>query len=96
MDAQILDRVLQLAALTLGAWIAQRLKTPKSHERAELLSRIAHDAVALIVSTNPAGAWTVLIEQVVLEVSKAAGLHAGSGAIRRAAAAALLERGVKP
>lgn len=86
----IVTPVAQSIALLVGAWLAHRIATPKDHERAELLSRIAEASAALVVATNPGKPWADLLQLVVREISSAAGVPTNNAqAIRRAAAAAL-------
>ena len=87
--------VVQALAIIVGGWIAHRLTKPKDHERAALLARIAEASVALVVSNNPNQPWSVLLDLVVREITMAAGVPtSNAGAIKRAAAAALVNAGL--
>lgn len=92
-----LNQVVPFAALALGGWIAKRIKTPTDAERAALLSRMAEDAAALLVSTKRTASWAVLLQELVRTLSTAAGIPTrNAGALERAAAAALIKAGAKP
>lgn len=91
----VITPVIQSVAIIVGAWLAHRIVTPKDHERAELLSRIAGAATALVLANNPNQPWSVLLDLVVREITMAAGVPTkNAGAIKRAAAAALTSAGV--
>lgn len=86
-----------ILSLVLGAAIVHRIKTPGDQERAQLLSQIANDAAALVVTSNPNAPFAQLLQQLVSQISQVSALPTGNGdAIRRAAAAALAAHGVKP
>lgn len=86
--------MLGAVALALGTWIARRLTTPQSHQRAALLAQIATDAAALVMATNPRATWATLLSETVAKVTAAAGLPVTDrGAIERAAAGALVRLG---
>jgi hypothetical protein len=93
----ILTPVFQASATIIGLILARRLATPKDHERAALLATIAKAAVALVVSRNAGASWSQLLDLVVREIIEAAGVPtSNAGAIRRAAASALHEAGIRP
>lgn len=89
-----LSAMVGLAATLVGAWLAHRITTPKDHDRALLLERIALGAAALVVSLNPKADWATLLEETIKQIVTAAGLPTQNGdAIHRAAAAALTSLG---
>lgn len=92
-----IDRALGILALALGTWISNRIVKPKDHERAELLARIADAAAALTLSLYPKATWAELLDKVVQNILAAAGVPTRDrGAVERAAAAALANRGKLP
>jgi uncharacterized membrane protein len=92
-----LGSLVGLAATLLGTWLGTRFLKPKDHDRALLLEKIAEGAAALVVATFPTASWATLLQNVVTQVAKAAGLPTQNGdAIERAAAAALLKLGKAP
>lgn len=93
----IINIVAQLAVPVLGAWILKKLTGPVELARAQQLALIAKSAAALVVSLNPKGEWALLLQQVIAQISNAAGLPTSNvAAIQRAAALALTEAGVSP
>lgn len=93
-----LTSLILAAAVAAGSWIGTRIIKPKDHERAQLLSAIGSAAAALVVAAAPPTAsWPTLLEQVVRQISTAAGLPTRNAqAIERAAAAALTQLGKNP
>jgi hypothetical protein len=86
----MLTPLLQLVGVALGGLLAHRIVTPTDHQRAQLLSQIANDAAALVVSKNPNMPAAQLLQQVIQAISNAAGVPTtNQDAIARAAAAAL-------
>ena len=80
----------QISIPIFGLLIHKRLRTPADHQRAELLSRIANAAAALVVAKNPGDSWRNLLATTVREISNASGLPTSNvAAIEREAAAAL-------
>ena len=91
----ILTPIVQLIAGVLGLALAHRIVTPSDQARAELLSKIANDAAALVILKNPGSTAAQLLQQLITQMSLAAGLPTSSQqAIARAAAAALKSHGV--
>lgn len=92
-----INQVISLAALAVGSFILTRLRRPRDHERAALLSTIARGAAALVVSLNPTAAWPALLAQVVNQIASAAGVPTqNTAAIQRAASEALATLGKLP
>lgn len=89
--------VFQVVTLGLAGLIAQRIRSPKDHERAAALDAIAQGAAALVVSLNPKAEWAALLEATVTQVLSVAGLPTDSNpAVQRAASAALTRLGKNP
>lgn len=63
--------------------------------RANLLSHLASEAVALVVANNPKSDWAALLQLVIAQL-QASSPTQNSAAIERAAAAALINVGIKP
>lgn len=85
------QQIIETAALALGFWFTSRYKTPTDKQRAELLSHIANDAAALIVTMMPGASWAVLLQALIAKLSGAAGLPTRNAeAIQQAAASALI------
>lgn len=85
------------AALAVGGVLIHWIKKPSDLERADLLSRLANEAAALILSSNPKAPYAQLLQQLVSHLSQAPAVPTDNGdAIKRAAAAALVAQGVKP
>jgi TPP-dependent indolepyruvate ferredoxin oxidoreductase alpha subunit len=83
-----------LLATAVGAWLARKIVTPKDHERAALLDRIALGAASLVVSMYPGKPFAELLLMVVQRISTAAGVPTGNAtAIENAAATALAQLG---
>jgi hypothetical protein len=90
MNLPWINSLIGLIATGLGAWLWNRAITPKDHERAALLEKIATGAAALVVSLNPGKAWAALLELIVQQIASAPGVPtANQQAIQRAAADAL-------
>lgn len=91
-DWNALAPLVGLAATIFGGWIGHRIASPKDHERAELLTRIAEETAAVIYASNPTAAWTDLVRDTVARIAGAAGLPTNNTtAIQNAATAALLK-----
>jgi uncharacterized protein with beta-barrel porin domain len=90
MNLNLVNTIIGLVATALAAWYAQRIVTPKDHERASLLEKIATGAAALVVSLNPGKAWAAMLELIVQQIASAPGVPTNNQqAIQRAAAEAL-------
>jgi hypothetical protein len=86
-----INLIAQVSIPILGLLIHKRLRTPSDHQRAELLSRIANAAAALVLTKNPTDSWRNLLANTVREISNASGLPTSNmAAIEREAAAALM------
>jgi hypothetical protein len=93
----IINLVASIAVPIIGAWFVKKYKTPTDLDRATLLVHIAEAAAALVVSLNPKADWATLLEAVVQQIAKAAGVPtANADAIQRAAANALTKLGKSP
>jgi len=90
-------QLLGILALAVGSWLGTRIIQPRDHERAAILSQIATGSAALARAMYPSAPWSTLLEATIKQISAAAGVPTESAdAIRRAAAAALSDAGVKP
>ena len=97
LSTDILGPIVGLLATAVGAWLAHRIKNPTDMDRATLLSRMAAEAAALIVSLYPSKPWAELLTMVVQRMSAAAGIPTKSAqAIENAAAHALTMLGKNP
>lgn len=90
-----------IVATGLGGWLARKIGGAHDQQaafhRAQILSVIAQDAAALVVSLNPTASWATLLEQTVKQIASAAGLPVtDQQAIQRAAASALSALGKLP
>lgn len=97
LPANLLQQLLEAAAVVVGGLLVHAIKTPKAHERAAVLSAIANEAAAWIVAHYPDKPWAELLEAVVQRIATAAGLSTRNAtAIENAAAAALTRLGKAP
>lgn len=93
----VIGPVVGLIATIVGGFLGTRMVTPKDHERGALLSRIAEESAALVVSLNPTAPWADLLQNLIQRISAASGLPtSNTQAIENAAAAALVKLGKTP
>ena len=94
---QIINAFVPTIALMLGGFIAHRFASPKDHEQAKHLAIVAGQLAAVLVIAQPNASWAQLVQQLVNQISDAAGLSAVAQAdVLRAAQAALVAAGKRP
>lgn len=97
IPTNLLQQILETAAIVVGGLLVHAIRTPKDHDRAALLAEIANAAAAWVVAHNPGKPWAEILEAVVQRIAAAAGLPTRNAtAIENAAALALTRMGVQP
>lgn len=91
----ILFPLLSVVVPVFGGWIARKfLKTADDRARADIIVRIADDALALVLLQNPSAAVKELFDLLVAAM-RAAAPTANPAVLERAAAGALARKGIK-
>lgn len=93
---ETLGPLVSLIATAVIAWLGHRHLSPKDHDRAALLARIAEDAAAVIVTMNPNAAWPDLLRDLVNRIVAGGSPTTNATAIENAATAALVRLGRGP
>jgi hypothetical protein len=92
LDLNLLGPLIGLAATIIGGWLGHRIASPKDHDKAALLTRIAEETAAAIYAANPSAVWADLLRDTINRLAGAAGLPTTNAvAIENAATAALLK-----
>lgn len=77
--------------ITIGLGLLhQAIKTPKDHERAALLTRLADDAAAVCLSVAPDAPWAQLVAEIVARLKAAGAPTSNDTVLQKAATAALV------
>ena len=91
----VLTPFLPLLNAAVGLVLAKAISTPKSHERAMEIAKIADDVVGLVLAENPTWKYAQALDWVRQRLADA-GLTNNAEIIKRVAVAALARAGLKP